>query len=401
MDNKNNKKSKKQILIVFVMALASIILIQACAINPENKIQDSKLDSVKSVLALIKDKHGCSIINLPDLDMSKTVQISNPNNIDELISSILDSTLYTYTITKTNGQNIINIINIEEEKNNSISKDIIIDDIDKNIAAQKSSVPKSYVAQVTRSSSSTDKEYDRTSDSDPPVSVFSNPNTYVSETNTYATNSGEEKYTSDNATLQQDKNSNLTIKQHTVIDSTQQHSIYTDEIDFGAKAKPAKWTIKTNLLYDVTSTVNLGVEYLISDRYSLDIPVNWNPWTFSNNNRLKHVLIQPELRYWKNSPLSGHFFGLHLHWAFYNVGKNRFPFHIDNRYQGWLIGAGISYGYRWNLSRKFDIEASVGGGYAYLRHSKYEPEVCGPFIKQDQKHYWGITKTALNIIYKF
>lgn len=100
-----------------------------------------------------------------------------------------------------------------------------------------------------------------------------------------------------------------------------------------------KIALKTNLLYDATTTFNLGLEFKLSDKYTLDLSGNYNPWTFSGGKKLKHVLIQPELRYWLCEPFYGHFFGLHALYTHYNVAKIDLPFGIfDNlgkyRYQG-------------------------------------------------------------------
>ena len=46
-----------------------------------------------------------------------------------------------------------------------------------------------------------------------------------------------------------------------------------------------KVTIKTNLLYDATTTFNLGAEFGLSPQWTLDISGNYNPWTFSHNKK--------------------------------------------------------------------------------------------------------------------
>ena len=58
-----------------------------------------------------------------------------------------------------------------------------------------------------------------------------------------------------------------------------------------------KWAVKSNLLYDATATINLGVEAALGPRVTLDISGNYNPWEFGDA-RWKHWLIQPEVRYW-------------------------------------------------------------------------------------------------------
>ena len=80
------------------------------------------------------------------------------------------------------------------------------------------------------------------------------------------------------------------------------------------------WGIKTNLLYDAGTTLNLGAEFRLSPYLTLDVSGNYNPWTFSDNKKFKHVSVQPELRYWIYEPFNGHFLGAHLLYTFYNVG---------------------------------------------------------------------------------
>lgn len=36
--------------------------------------------------------------------------------------------------------------------------------------------------------------------------------------------------------------------------------------------------VKSNLLYDATSTLNMGVELGLSRQWTLDVPLNYNPW---------------------------------------------------------------------------------------------------------------------------
>ena len=42
-----------------------------------------------------------------------------------------------------------------------------------------------------------------------------------------------------------------------------------------------KVALKSNLLYDATTTMNLGLEIGLVRKWTLDIPVNYNPWKLS------------------------------------------------------------------------------------------------------------------------
>ena len=57
--------------------------------------------------------------------------------------------------------------------------------------------------------------------------------------------------------------------------------------------------VKTNAFYGAyTYTPNLGLEFGLARKWTLDVPVNYNPWKPDNGRRLRHWGIQPEVRYW-------------------------------------------------------------------------------------------------------
>lgn len=160
-----------------------------------------------------------------------------------------------------------------------------------------------------------------------------------------------------------------------------------------------KIAVKSNLLYDATTTLNLGVEFGLGKKGSLDISGNYNPWKFGNY-RLKHWLVQPEVRYWFCERFNGHFLGIHGHYAEYNIGGLFFNDHIrHNRYQGHLYGGGISYGYQWILNNRWNLEATIGVGYARLSYDQYPIADCGEKIKSEHHNYWGPTKAGITIVY--
>ncbi|MDR2038218.1 MAG: DUF3575 domain-containing protein [Bacteroidales bacterium] len=158
--------------------------------------------------------------------------------------------------------------------------------------------------------------------------------------------------------------------------------------------------IKTNVLYDLTTTINLGPEIGLGKRFSLDIPVNYNPWEFSDNRKIKHWMVQPELRYWFCERFNRHFIGLHGIAGQYNFCNIDISDNLrDYNYQGDFYGVGLAYGYQWILGNRWGFEASIGAGYVYLDYDKYQCAECGTLIKSDTKHYFGITKLSLSFVY--
>lgn len=174
---------------------------------------------------------------------------------------------------------------------------------------------------------------------------------------------------------------------------------------------PGQVALKTNLLYDATATVNLGIEAQVAPKWSVDVSGNINAWSFDHGKRWKHWLVQPEARYWFCQPLGGHFLGIHLIGGQYNFGHLGHGFQFlnnnlrelkDHRYQGWGAGAGVAYGYSWLLGKHWNLEAELGVGWIYTRYDVFECEGCGRKVESDKVHnYAGPTKAAINLVYVF
>ena len=86
--------------------------------------------------------------------------------------------------------------------------------------------------------------------------------------------------------------------------------------------------LKTNLIYDAAATVNLGVEFPLGRRWSMDVSGNYNGWTLSDNRKWKHWMVQPEFRLWTKTRQRGHFVGIHLLGGEYNLNKVHLPFNF-------------------------------------------------------------------------
>ena len=68
-----------------------------------------------------------------------------------------------------------------------------------------------------------------------------------------------------------------------------------------------KIAVKTNLLYDVTTTLNLGAEFRVAPKWTIDLSGNYNPFNLGNDRKMRHWLVQPEVRYWFCEAFNGHF----------------------------------------------------------------------------------------------
>lgn len=156
-----------------------------------------------------------------------------------------------------------------------------------------------------------------------------------------------------------------------------------------------KVAVKTNVAYWATATMNIGGEFALAPRQTLDLTVNYNPFHFRNNKKIMHWMVQPEWRYWTCRRFMGHFIGVHAHGGKYNGGLKKY------RYDGWFAGGGFSYGYQWIIGKHWNLEAELGVGYAYMEYDKYLRDKCGRFIDSGHRNYWGPTKLSVSFMYLF
>ncbi len=174
------------------------------------------------------------------------------------------------------------------------------------------------------------------------------------------------------------------------------------------------FALKTNLAYDASATVNLGAEIGLGKRTTLDISGNYNAWNTDKalNEKMRHLLVQPEFRYYFCEKMNGHFIGAHAHLLEYNIcGEHWLPnifkqastlrnfSQEKSRYQGDGYGAGVVYGYDWVIAPRFNIEFAVGAGYVFLDYDRYGASKCAPYLDSSTAHYWGLTKLGVSLVY--
>lgn len=174
-------------------------------------------------------------------------------------------------------------------------------------------------------------------------------------------------------------------------------------------AKGQDIAIKTNALYwGINGTINLGMEIGLDDNSTLDIGAGYNPWKVNgsgeNNKKLAHWLGQVEYRYWFCRKFIGNFVGVHMLGGQYNISNYnlRMLFGKDSkdyRFQGYAIGGGISWGYQFYLGKHWNLETTIGVGYARLQYSKYNCKKCGVKLETKGRNYFGPTKAGVSIVY--
>lgn len=156
--------------------------------------------------------------------------------------------------------------------------------------------------------------------------------------------------------------------------------------------------LKSNVPFQALSIHNLAVEVQVHKQVTVDFPVMWSISDIEREHAVRGIAFQPEGRWWLKKAGTGHFFGVHAHAAWFNLKWE------DNRYQTGkrpLLGAGISYGYKLPLSAHWGAEFNIGAGYANMKYDTFYNIENGAQLDTRVRHYWGITRAGISLVYRF
>lgn len=161
------------------------------------------------------------------------------------------------------------------------------------------------------------------------------------------------------------------------------------------ESKAQFYSIKTNLLeIAALGTVNADFSMMVSKKWTVNVDLACNPWTFADNMKLKHWTVEPGARYWFWQSYTGSFISM------YGIGT-RFNGGFGKRYDGHGFGVGVTYGYAWAVGRRWNIEAEIGVGALWSKYSVNECRTCGDVIKPSRNYLVPAPKAAVSIVYLF
>lgn len=162
------------------------------------------------------------------------------------------------------------------------------------------------------------------------------------------------------------------------------------------------FAIKTNALYDVALIPNLGVEFFFNKKWS--VAANWMyAWWKSDKASWYWRVYGGDIegRWWfgKNGygdNFTGHHLGL-----YFQTGT--FDFEVGNRGQmvdKWSYGGGLSYGYSLPLTKRLNMDFSIGLGYFRGDFKEYLP-IDGHYVWQQttRRNWIGPTKAEVSLVW--
>ena len=159
-----------------------------------------------------------------------------------------------------------------------------------------------------------------------------------------------------------------------------------------AESRAQFLTVKTNLADWATASPNFGAEFILSQHLSVDLSVTGTPFKIKDDIYLKHIRLQPELKYWLASPLAKHYVGTTAFYSSYDAGYKQ------RGYYGDAFAVGLTYGYNWILSRRWNLEVGAGVGVIRYRTARYVPGTTPPDPNEEG---WKIApvKLGINFVY--
>ena len=159
--------------------------------------------------------------------------------------------------------------------------------------------------------------------------------------------------------------------------------------------------IKTNLIYDAALIPNLGLEFHLGKRWSLD--ANYcHAWWANEPENVFWRIYGGELglrkyfggkSHW--TPLSGHHLGVYCQCYTYD-------YELGERGQmsPMTYGAGIEYGYSVPLGRSLNLDFGLGLGYLGGEYYIYDPDQgCYVWERTMQRHWFGPTKFEISLVW--
>lgn len=155
------------------------------------------------------------------------------------------------------------------------------------------------------------------------------------------------------------------------------------------------FAIKTNAPAWLTFTPNVGIEAVIAPKVSINADVMVNALGALSEKYDFYVgIVSPGVRYWFKDAFAGSFVGANL-----SVGAADITWK-SKRYQGVAYGGGLSYGYAWVMSKRWNLEGELGLGLynATYRTNEGPTGLYGSF---KNKMFVAPSKLAVNMVYLF
>lgn len=155
------------------------------------------------------------------------------------------------------------------------------------------------------------------------------------------------------------------------------------------------FAVRANALAALTATLDLGAEVSLADKWTVEASGYWNPVRTASFATRFHA-VQVGGRYWLYESFVGPFVGSQLSYVGYDLGSR------TRRYDGRAFGFGVSYGYSWMLSTRWNIAVEAGIGLFRTKDTRRDPTV-GDWDDEYLYHYrrWTLAPSRLEVSFSY
>lgn len=150
--------------------------------------------------------------------------------------------------------------------------------------------------------------------------------------------------------------------------------------------------VRTNVVQWAAASPNLGLEFALGDRFTLECTAGASPIRLTDTWYFKHLHVQPELKYWFENLMARHYVGVTAFASTFDLAMGKRAAFGD----AYAIGG--TYGYQWILSRRWNLELAAGLGVIRHRTVRYVP---GSGHGRPNQSGWTFApvKTGISLVY--
>lgn len=139
--------------------------------------------------------------------------------------------------------------------------------------------------------------------------------------------------------------------------------------------------IKGNALLIPIGILNAGLEYQLSNKYTLQGDFLISPWKSFAGHHLQIYMGHIEGRYYFEEAFKHWYVGANLGFGLFDIQKYNY-FGTDLFQRGFNVMAGATIGYQFQVNEKLNIDLYLGGGTSQAFYHGYE-SVPPSFVRYD------------------
>ena len=163
----------------------------------------------------------------------------------------------------------------------------------------------------------------------------------------------------------------------------------------------AQTFIKYNPVPNFVGVVNLGVETSIGKKTTFSFDILTSPWDYKGKPR-KFIYFVPEVRYHFKEKYNGFYVGGHMAYLMYDAQKwTKIEIGEYQKGMGYLLGATL--GYQLPISKKWNLDFFIGGGWQQGFYKSYNIETgerMDGAIQWNRSGDWYLYRGGVMISYK-